>query len=512
MVNGDPVEFEEKVIPLRSVTARYEAGTQARVTYQIPRANRSDSADPLYGEDTEISDFLYLSPGDFVAGQGELFLLDSGNKQLIQYHISDNESFFTSIIPQDFLNEPRLLCPAWTNGEIFILDKDSVNRILPDDAATGDNRRSLPPGLTADDVADMILVQTADGPELVLITRTGINYGMTPWTEAEVQTGDRETGFVPTESGWHMTETPNQEVLVRIHEVTWKLPSFGKDWQILDVSVSSLTVCLLDREAGEAKLRCYNDWRGGPMNEIVLKVGRIDLSDWVTIPGCLWRSGYLIAPRTDSLDVYHILQPGDCNVTPPAEDPLLAALAKEASDAPEVSAEEFESLEAFFGDDMVRRFLTAEFETPQQADLSLVLGEGWGYDWPDLPQEERSAALNALSLDVRYANILFKYSIPELNDILDRVLGLTAEDFGENLPGVYLPEYDARYLPMEIAGGGPFLSIRAARLLPDGTVLAAWKDPYDTIYGLARLQQTSSGWHLLSNRILYQELGGFYGY
>ncbi|MBO4837925.1 MAG: hypothetical protein J5493_00955 [Lachnospiraceae bacterium] len=504
---GAPVEFEEKVISVVSVLSRYESTTWPNPSWQIPRTDRGDRVGPLYGEDTEISDFLYLLPGDFVTGQGELFLLDSGNKQLIQYHISDNESFFASIIPQDFLNEPRLLCPAWTNGEIFILDKDSVNRILPNDAATGDNRRPLPSGLTADDVEDMILVRTADGPELVLITRTGVNYGMTPWTEAEVQTGDRKTGFVPTESGWHLMET-EQAVLVRVGEVTWKLPRFNQKLRILAVGASRLSVSLTDEAAQEAWLRDYVCMTDG----VHLSVSRIDLSDWMTVPGRLWRDENVLALRAESLDVYTGQHPGTYNIASPSEDAVLAALAREAGDASEVSAEEFESLEAFFGDDMVRRFLIAEFETPQQADLSLVLGEGWGYDWPDLSQEERSAALNALSLDVRYANILFKYSIPELNDILDRVLGLTAEDFGENLPGVYLPEYDARYLPMEIAGGGPLLSIRAARLLPDGTVLAAWKDPYDTIYGLARLQQTPSGWHLLSNRILYQDLGGFYGY
>ena len=138
----------------------------------------------MYGDGRTITDFLVVPPGGLVT-RTELFLLDGDNKQLIQCRFDDHWEAYASVIPQDFLDGPRLLCPAWSNGELFILDKGGVNRIFPDDAATGYNYRPLPAGMTGDDVEDMILTQTADGPELVLITRKFGNFGMTPQTESE---------------------------------------------------------------------------------------------------------------------------------------------------------------------------------------------------------------------------------------------------------------------------------------------------------------------------------------
>lgn len=111
----------------------------------------------------------------------------------------------------------------------------------------------------------------------------------------------------------------------------------------------------------------------------------------------------------------------------------------------------------------------------------------------------------ALDRDVRYGEDLFRYTMTDLNALLNRVFGIGAEDLETELPGAYVPEYDARYLLMDTRGF-PLMTVRAARLLPDGTVLAAWQESFRAeSYGLARLVKTSSGWHLLSNRVLYRE-------
>ena len=508
VVNGDPIEFEEQVISLKSVLRRYDAAVNAEdPSRRIPRTDRADGAGALYGDGRTITDFLVVPPGGLVT-RTELFLLDGDNKQLIQCRFDDNRETHASVIPQDFLDGPRLICPAWSNGELFILDRGGVNRIFPDDAATGYNYRPLPAGMTGDDVEDMILTQTADGPELVLITRKFGNFGMTPQTESEAAAGLRDCAFVSTESGWHITETA-QGLLVRIHEVTWKLPYLQGDLQVLQVSASHLAISLTDKEAGCAYLRDYNNYPDG----VCLNLSRIELSDWETVPGRFWRDSYVIAPRSNTLDIYQNLYPGQWNIIKPGDDPLLADLAREAGDAPEVSPEELSALQDHLSAPLIRRFLMTGYDSPEQADLTVILGNGLGLQisWQEIPQEERTAALRAMGLDVRYVDREWqKFSRADVDAVLQQALGLSLEDMETELPGVYLAEYDAFYLRPDLSSD-LVPRLLAARRLPDGTVLAAWEDQYHTASGLVCLAQTEDGWRILSNRIVYQQIYGYFG-
>ena len=505
VVNGDPVEFEEQVISAVSVPDRFEAAAWAGVSWQIPRDDPTGQWGRLYENGGTIADFLVIPPGGLVT-EPELYLLDSANKQLIQCGLRDGAAVRRQVIPQAFLDEPRLLCPGWQNGELFILDRGGVNAVFPDDAAVGHNYRPLPDGISGDDVEDMILTRTADGPELVLITRRYGNYGMTPQTEAELETGERESGFIPTESGYHVSET-EQGLLIRVNEVTWKLPRFPERMQILSVSPSRLAVGLIDEAAGDAKLRCYANYPDG----LRLFVSRVDLSDWETLPGRFWRDSYLIAPRAETMDVYQNLYPGEWNVIRPGDDPLQAAFVREAGDAPEVSAEELAVLQEYIGDHQIRRFLMTEYDGPEQADLSVIQGSGLALPWQEIPQEERTAALLAMGLDVRYADRDWQKILrADLDAVLQQALGLSLEDMEKDPPGVYLAEYDAFYL-LPDQSSCPYMILRAARRLSDGTVLAAWESQYQDAGGLVRLVQTENGWHIFSNRIIYEQLSGYFG-
>ena len=54
-------------------------------------------------------------------------------------------------------------------------------------------------------------------------------------------------------------------------------------------------------------------------------------------------------------------------------------------------------------------------------------------------------------------------------------------------------------------------SSKISRRLSDGTVLAAWESQYQEAGGLVRLVQTENGWHIFSNRIIYEQLSGYFG-
>ena len=141
----------------------------------------------------------------------------------------------------------------------------------------------------------------------------------------------------------------------------------------------------------------------------------------------------------------------------------------------------------------------------------MILGNGLQLPWQEIPQEERTAALLAMGLDVRYVDGNWqKYTRANLNAVLQQALGLSPEEMEQDPPGVYLEEYDSYYLRTDFSTC-PDVSIRAARRLPDGTVLAAWEDRYHTASGLVCLAQTEDGWRILSNRIVYQQIYGYFG-
>ena len=87
-------------------------------------------------------------------------------------------------------------------------------------------------------------------------------------------------------------------------------------------------------------------------------------------------------------------------------------------------------------------FLLSEYTRPEDVDLSQALYTGAGVETAPLSKEEEEAYLKITGDEEIYTDCT-RLTTEQIDEILERKLGLTLDDMSQELPWVYLPDFDS---------------------------------------------------------------------
>lgn len=176
-----------------------------------------------------------------------------------------------------------------------------------------------------------------------------------------------------------------------------------------------------------------------------------------------------------------------------------------AADETELTEEEQTFFTDYIQDKENYGFLLSEYDAPEDVNLFEVLYSGAGFgEW--IPEEDRALYLNKVQQDEIYTDCQ-KMSRQDIDDFLQRKLGLGLADMTVPLEMVYLEETDAyyneagdtNYIPFACTGGTRQGDTYTLRFTPAADWAMGSGGDRETV-----LVKTEDGYRFVSNRILAQ--------
>lgn len=218
---------------------------------------------------------------------------------------------------------------------------------------------------------------------------------------------------------------------------------------------------------------------------------------------CMAMTGSMIAcgsPEEPDQEVLKVSQENQENIE--STEMVEPTKAVEVEEARELSKEELDELTKFVQQSSNYGFLLSEYDTPEDVELGEVFHNGAGFS-EEMTTQEVEAYLKECDQEELLTDCV-KVTANNVEELLQKYLGIGLADMHTRMDGVYLEDYDAYY---HEAGDTNYISFVCESGQVKGDIYTVKfvneSEDVSPVYAVeTTLKKTAEGYHFLSNRNL----------
>lgn len=218
---------------------------------------------------------------------------------------------------------------------------------------------------------------------------------------------------------------------------------------------------------------------------------------------CMAMTGSMIAcgsPEEPDQEVLKVSQENQENTE--STEMVEPTKAVEVEEARELSKEELDELTKFVQQSSNYGFLLSEYDTPEDVELGEVFHNGAGFS-EEMTTQEVEAYLKECDQEELLTDCV-KVTANNVEELLQKYLGIGLADMHTRMDGVYLEDYDAYY---HEAGDTNYISFVCESGQVKGDIYTVKfvneSEDVSPVYAVeTTLKKTAEGYHFLSNRNL----------
>lgn len=218
---------------------------------------------------------------------------------------------------------------------------------------------------------------------------------------------------------------------------------------------------------------------------------------------CMAMTGSMIAcgsPEEPDQEVLKVSQENQENTE--STEMVEPTKAVEVEEARELSKEELDELTKFVQQSSNYGFLLSEYDTPEDVELGEVFHNGAGFE-EEMTTQEVEAYLKECDQEELLTDCV-KVTANNVEELLQKYLGIGLADMHTRMDGVYLEDYDAYY---HEAGDTNYISFVCESGQVKGDIYTVKfvneSEDVSPVYAVeTTLKKTAEGYHFLSNRNL----------
>lgn len=218
---------------------------------------------------------------------------------------------------------------------------------------------------------------------------------------------------------------------------------------------------------------------------------------------CMAMTGSMIAcgsPEEPDQEMLKVSQENQENIE--STEMVEPTKAVEVEEARELSKEELDELTKFVQQSSNYGFLLSEYDTPEDVELGEVFHNGAGFS-EEMTTQEVEAYLKECDQEELLTDCV-KVTANNVEELLQKYLGIGLADMHTRMDGVYLEDYDAYY---HEAGDTNYISFVCESGQVKGDIYTVKfvneSEDVSPVYAVeTTLKKTAEGYHFLSNRNL----------